>query len=102
MAGLRRLFARQPLDEQGQKTLFVGLLLSGGLYLAAIFAPRFAGPDFGAWLSLALMMIALVMMVSWFLAVRGGFRLGKPKSRGERRAKMHAKQEKEKRMRLNR
>lgn len=96
----RRWSTREPMDEQGSRTMFVGLLLSFVLYGLSFIAPIVWKDDRARWLSIALIAVSVAFLGVWFLMVRGGFRLGKQKSRAARRAKMHAEHEREKRTRL--
>lgn len=99
----RRWWQSQPMDERGSRTMFVGLLISFAVYgLSFVVSAVYKGAAWVTWASLALILGSVVFLGVWFFAVRAGFRLGKEKSRATRRAEMHAKKEKEKRMRLNR
>lgn len=90
------------MDEHGSRTMFVGLILSFTLYGASLLVIPVLPAPIDRWVSISLMVVSIVMLAGWFLAVRGGWRLGRPPSRGERRAKMHSQQEREKQRRLNR
>lgn len=99
----RRWLRREPLDELGQRTMFVGLIIAFALYgLSFVVTAVYRRYEWANWASIVLILGSVLFLGVWFLAVRGGFRLGKPKSRAQRRAAMHAKDEKEKRIRLNR
>ena len=99
----RRWWQRQPMDEQGSRTMFVGLIIAFALYgLSFVVTAVYRDASWAAWLSIGLILASVLFLGAWFVAVRSGFRMGKAKSRAERRAKMHAKEEREKRMRLNR
>lgn len=99
----RRWLRREPLDELGQRTMFVGLIIAFALYgMSFVVTALYRSYAWANWLSIGLILGSVVFLGIWFLAVRGGFRLGKAKSRAQRRAAMHAKEEKEKRIRLNR
>lgn len=91
------------MDEQGSRTMFVGLLIAFGLYgLSFVLTATYREAAWASWGSIALILVSVVFLAGWFLAVRRGFRVGKVKSRAVRRAQMHAKEEREKRMRMNR
>lgn len=101
--GMRKWLRREPLDELGQRTMFVGLIIAFAVYgssfvVSAVYRDR----PWANWASIVLILGSVVFLGVWFLMVRGGFRLGKAKSRAQRRAAMHAKKEREKRIRLNR
>ena len=99
----RRFWQTEPMDEQGQRTMFIGLLISFTVYaLSFIVTAVYKTAAWANWLSMGLILASVVFLSIWFLAVRRGFRLGKTKSRAQRRAKMHAQEEREKRTRLNR
>lgn len=99
----RRWWQSQPMDERGSRTMFVGLLVAFAIYgLSFVVSAVYKGAAWVTWASLALILASVVFLGAWFFAVRAGFRLGKERSRATRRAEMHAKKEKEKRMRLNR
>ena len=93
----------EPMDEQGSRTMFVGLLIAFALYgMSFVVTAVYRERSWAAWASISLILTSVIFLAVWFLLVRGGFRVGKQKSRAARRAQMHAKAEKEKRMRLNR
>jgi hypothetical protein len=98
----RSWWKSEPMDEQGSRTMFVGLIISFALYGVSFVIPAVYDEAWSNWVSMGLILTSVLFLLGWFLAVRGGFRLGKQKSRAKRRAEMHAKEEKEKRMRLNR
>ena len=99
----RKWWQSQPMDELGQRTMFVGLIIAFALYgMSFVVTAVYRERSWAAWASIALILTSVLFLAIWFVSVRGGFRLGKPKSRGKRRAELHAKAEKEKRMRLNR
>lgn len=99
----RRWWQSQPMDEAGSRTMFVGLIIAFALYgLSFVVTAVYRERAWVNWVSIGLILASVVFLAGWFLAVRGGFRLAKTKSRAERRAAMHAKEEREKRMRLNR
>lgn len=94
------------MDDRQRSTLFKGLVIALGVYSLSWIVPwvlRGRLPDETvAWLAFALNAAALLFAAVWFLMVYRGYRIGKPVSRSERRAKEHAREEREKRMRLNR
>ena len=94
------LFRKEPMDEAGSRTMFLGLLVSFFLYGLSFIAPIVWKDDRARWLSIALIAVSVVFLGVWFLMVRGGFRIGGKKTRSTRRAKMHAEHEREKRIRL--
>ncbi|HUR68468.1 MAG TPA: hypothetical protein VM370_04420 [Candidatus Thermoplasmatota archaeon] len=99
----KRWWKSEPMDEQGSRTMFVGLIIAFAIYAVSFVVQAvYRAYAWASWLSIALILVSVVFLGAWFLAVRGGFRVGKAKSRASRRAEMHAKEEKEKRMRLNR
>lgn len=99
----RKWWQSQPMDELGSRTMFVGLIIAFALYgLSFVVTAVYRERSWAAWASIALILASVLFLAAWFVAVRGGFRLGKSKSRAKRRAQMHAKAEREKRMRLNR
>lgn len=99
----RRWWQSQPMDEQGSRTMFVGLIIAFAFYgLSFVVTAVYRDAAWASWTSIGLILGSVIFLAVWFLSVRGGFRLGKQKSRAARRAEMHAKAEKEKRMRLNR
>lgn len=99
----RSWWKTEPMDEAGSRTMFVGLLISFAVYgLSIVVSAVYREQVWAIGLNIALTLTSVVFLAGWFFAVRRGFRLGKNKSRAERRAKMHAKEEREKRMRLNR
>ena len=99
----RRWWKPEPMDELGSRTMFVGLIIAFAFYgMSFVVTAVYRERSWAAWASISLILTSVVFLGVWFLAVRGGFRLGKQKSRAARRAEMHAKAEKEKRMRLNR
>lgn len=99
----RRWWKPEPMDEAGSRTMFLGLIIAFALYGASfVVTAVYRDAMWAQWVSMALILTSVVFLAIWFLSVRGGFRIGKPKSRAKRRAEMHAKAEKEKRMRLNR
>lgn len=99
----RRWWKSEPMDEQGSRTMFIGLIIAFALYGASfVVTAIYSRYSWASWLSIGLILVSVVFLGAWFLAVRGGYRVGKTKSRAQRRAKMHAKEEREKRMRLNR
>jgi hypothetical protein len=103
MDAKRRWWQPQEMDERGRRTMFVGLLVAFAFYgLSFVANVVYRDRSWGPTLSLALIVVSITFLGAWYVAVRGGFRLGKGKSRGTRRAEMHAKKEKDKRMRLNR
>ena len=98
-----RWLRREPLDELGQRTMFVGLIIAFALYgLSFVITAVYRERAWANWASIGLILASVAFLGIWFLSVRGGFRLGKAKSRAQRRAAMHAKEEREKRIRLNR
>lgn len=99
----RRWFKSEPMDEQGSRTMFVGLIIAFALYAVSfVVTAMYKQYVWANWVSIGLILTSVVFLGVWFLSVRGGFRLGKTKSRATRRAQMHAREEKEKRTRLNR
>jgi energy-coupling factor transporter transmembrane protein EcfT len=91
------------MDEQGSRTMFVGLIIAFALYgLSFVVTAVYGRYVWASWVSIGLILVSVLFLGVWFLSVRGGFRIGKQKSRAARRAAMHAKEEREKRMRLNR
>lgn len=99
----RKWWQSQPMDEIGQRTMFIGLIIAFALYgLSFVVTAVYREYSWSAWASIGLILTSVVFLGVWFFAVRSGMRIGKPKSRGKRRAELHAKAEKEKRMRLNR
>lgn len=99
----RRWWQSEPMDEQGSRTMFVGLIIAFAFYGVSFVVPiLYDERAWAQWVSMGLILSSVIFLAIWFLAVRRGFRMGKQKSRAERRAAMHAKAEKEKRIRLNR
>ena len=99
----RRWFQSEPMDERGSRTMFVGLIIAFAIYgLSFVITAVYKDQAWANWTSIGLILFSVVFLGAWFLSVRGGYRIGKTKSRSQRRAEMHAKAEKEKRMRLNR
>ena len=90
------------MDEAGSRTMFVGLVGAFVLYALSFVVVRAVPGDLGRWISIALVLASVGFLGGWFLAVRGGWRLGRPTNRGERRAKEKAREEREKRARLRR
>jgi hypothetical protein len=90
------------MDEAGSRTMFVGLIIAFALYGLSFVLTAVYDEPWADWASIGLILVSVLFLGGWFLAVRGGFRVGKTKSRAKRRAEMHAKEEKEKRTRLNR
>ena len=89
-----------PMDQQGMRTLFLGLM-GGFLLYGASYTPRYFMPEPQAtYWSLGLNLVSVTFTVAWFIAVRRGFRLGRSPNRGARRAKEHARAEKEKKQRM--
>ena len=82
------------------RTMFLGLM-GGFLIYGASFATKYFFPEPQAtYWALGLNLFSIVFTVGWFIAVKRGFRLGKSPNRGARRAKEHARAEKEKKQRL--
>ena len=99
----RSWWKSEPLDEAGSRTMFVGLIIAFALYgLSFVVTAVYKAYAWANWISIGLILVSVLFLGGWFLAVRGGFRIGKQRSRAQRRAAMHAKEEREKRMRLNR
>lgn len=99
----KRWWKSEPMDEQGSRTMFVGLIIAFALYgMSFVVTAVYREYAWANWASIALILTSVVFLGVWFLAVRGGFRLGRSKSRATRRAKMHAEKERQKRIRLNR
>ena len=99
----RSWWKTEPMDEQGSRTMFVGLIIAFALYAVSFVVQAvYKAYSWANWASIGLILLSVLFLGGWFLAVRSGFRIGKQKSRAARRAKMHAEKEKEKRMRLNR
>lgn len=91
------------MDEQGSRTMFVGLIIAFALYaLSFVITAVYKSYAWANWLSIGLILVSVLFLGVWFLSVRRGFRIGKAKTRADRRAQMHAREEKEKRSRLNR
>lgn len=82
--------------------MFRGLILSFAIFAVSFVVPVMWKTQLAQWVSIGLNLTAVVFMGVWFLAVRRGFRLGKRMSRSDRRAKMHAEEEREKRKRMMR
>lgn len=99
----RRWWQTEPMDEQGQRTMFIGLIIAFALYgLSFVITAVYGRYVWASWASIGLILSSVIFLAIWFVATRRGFRMGKQKSRAARRAAMHAKSEREKRMRLNR
>lgn len=88
------------MDEQGSRTMFLGLIASFLIYGASFVVPVLWKDDRARLASIALIVVSIAFLGGWYLAVRGGFRVGRPPTRANRRAKMHAQKEKEKRARM--
>lgn len=98
----RRWWNPEPLDQAGMRTLFLGLMI-GFLVYGASYGTKYVFPPGQAeWWAVGLNLASIVFTVSWFIAVRRGFRLGKAHlaNRAERRAKDHLKAEREKKRKL--
>lgn len=82
------------------RTLFLGLM-AGFLIYGASFATRYFLPEpHATWWSIGLNLVSLLFTLGWFIAVKRGFRIGTAPNRGERRAKEHARAEKDKKQRM--
>lgn len=82
------------------RTLFLGLM-GGFLIYGASFATKYVLPEpHATWWSLGLNVLSIAFTIGWYVAVRRGFRLGTTPNRGARRAKEHARAEKDKKQRL--
>lgn len=78
------------------RTLFVGMVAAFVIYgLGFAFAYAIPGPV-GLWINIGCIAASLIFVAAWLLAVRGGFRLGKPPSKAQQRAKEKARFEREK------
>lgn len=88
------------MDEHAQRTMFLGVMVSLVLYLASLAAVPLLPDTIDRFVSIGLIVLSLGFLAVWYLAVRGGFRLGKVTTRAQRRAKAHAAHEKDKRARL--
>jgi len=88
--------AKRPADDALLRTLFVGMVAAFMVYaLGFAFLYVFPG-SVGFWLNLACLAGSLLFVGGWLLAVKRGFRVGKPSTKQELRAKERARQEKEK------
>jgi len=86
-------------DSTGQRTMFVGFLIGFAFYALSFVMPFLVPGTIGQYASIALILVAMVFIVSWFIAVRRGFRItkaGAGPNRAERRAKQHSEDEREK------
>lgn len=84
------------------RTLFLGLM-AGFLIYGLSFATKYVMDEpHATWWSIGLNLASIIFTLGWFLAVRRGFRLGAKggPNRGERRAKEHARLEREKKQRM--
>ena len=99
----RKWWRSEPLDERGSKTMFMGLIIAFAMYgLSFVITAVYAEYSWAQPAAMVLILVSVTFLGIWFIAVRRGFRVGKGRSRAERRAEMHKREEKEKRMRLNR
>lgn len=82
------------------RTLFLGLM-GGFLLYGASFATKYVLPEpHATYWSIGLNIASIVLTVGWFIAVKRGFRVGRTPNRGARRAKAHARAEKDKKQRM--
>lgn len=91
--------ARWQLDDEGMRTMMRGLTVGLAIYAAGFVAPYLIEGGAGEWISIVLTALSLLFMLGWTIATFRGYRVGK-KSRGERRAAKHRKEEREKRARM--
>ena len=91
------------MDDGATRTLSIGLV-AGFVIYAIGFAAQYVLPvDIGIWVFIALTLSAMIFSVSWFVAVRRGFRLNRFKeTRTTKKLKARHQQERAKRIKLRR
>lgn len=88
------------MDDAQMRTMMRGLTIGLAIYALGFVLPYLIEGPVGEWGSIGLTALSLVFMLVWALVVWRGFRWVKKTNRGLRRAKEHARDEKEKRMRM--
>jgi type VI protein secretion system component VasK len=88
------------MDDAQMRTMMRGLTIGLGIYALGFVAPFLLAGQTGQWVAIVLTGLSLAFMLTWSLLVWRGMRWTKKDNRGLRRAKTHAKEEREKRMRM--
>lgn len=72
------------MDQLGQRTLFTGLLIGLAIYgVGFVLATVLEGPR-GQWVAAILTLGSMAWVISWYIAVRRGFRIGAKTRQGKR------------------
>jgi hypothetical protein len=83
-------------DSQGQRTMFIGILIGFAVYALSFVMPYLIEGSTGQWISLGLIAVSMVFTLGWFFATRRGFRVSKGPNRVERKLKETRADEREK------
>ena len=83
------------MEDGGQRTLLIGVGIAFAIYALSVAVIWLVPGDRGYYVSIGLTLLSMVVILVWFLAVRRGWRLTKGPSRGQRRAKAHRDDDKE-------
>jgi hypothetical protein len=83
-------------DAQGQRTMFIGIIIGFAVYAVSFVVPYLIEGDMGRYISLGLIAISLTFTLVWFFRVRRGWRLTKGPNRMERKLKETRADEREK------
>lgn len=86
-------------DSAGQRSMWIGFLIGFAIYAVGIVSQYLLPGQLGLYVSIGSIVVAMVFIVSWFIAVRRGFRVSKNAAgpnRMERRLREHQAEEREK------